>query len=59
VVVADTDGDSGEASGDGGAGQTEGEPVRYQVLCRQHHRAGDLGPGEPGPGQLTLGFDTH
>ncbi len=28
--------------------------VRYQVLCRPHHRAGDLGPGIPPPGQLTL-----
>ena len=30
-------------------------PVHYQVLCRAHHRAGDLGPGSPAPGQLTLG----
>ncbi|CAA9214084.1 MAG: Thymidine kinase [uncultured Corynebacteriales bacterium] len=30
-------------------------PVHYQVLCRAHHRAGDLGPGAPAPGQLTLG----
>jgi thymidine kinase len=39
VVVADT-----AAGGD----------VRYQVLCRQHHRAGDLGPSRPPPDQLTL-----
>lgn len=30
-------------------------PVHYQVLCRVHHRAGDLGPDSPAPGQLTLG----
>jgi thymidine kinase len=24
-----------------------GDDVRYQVLCRRHHRAGDLGPGAP------------
>jgi thymidine kinase len=40
VVVADT----------GAAGAEVG----YQVLCRQHHRAGDLGPNRPAPGQLTL-----
>jgi thymidine kinase len=28
-------------------------PVRYQVLCRVHHRRGDLG-GDVGRGQLTL-----
>lgn len=31
-----------------------GTDVRYQVLCRPHHRAGDLGPGSAPPGQLTL-----
>jgi thymidine kinase len=30
-------------------------PVHYQVLCRAHHRSGDLGPGSPAPGQLTIG----
>lgn len=40
VLVADTD-DEAE--------------VHYQVLCRQHHRAGDLGPAVPAPGQLVLG----
>jgi thymidine kinase len=25
-------------------GDTAGDGVRYQVLCRRHHRAGDLGP---------------
>ena len=39
VLVADTRGDA---------------EVHYQVLCRAHHRAGDLGPVVPGPGQLTL-----
>jgi thymidine kinase len=23
--------------------------VRYQVLCRRHHRSGDLGPRDSGP----------
>jgi thymidine kinase len=40
VLVADT---GGEAE------------VHYQVLCRAHHRSGDLGPGARAPGQLTLG----
>lgn len=39
VVVADTD--------------TGGEPVHYQVLCRLHHRHGDLGRAAGG-GQLSL-----
>lgn len=30
-------------------------PVHYQVLCRAHHRTGDLGPAAPAPGQLSLG----
>lgn len=44
---------------------TEGEQVliadtaddaetRYQVLCRRHYRAGDLGPSPAGPEQLPL-----
>jgi thymidine kinase len=28
--------------------------VRYQVLCRRHHRRGELGPTAAGPGQLAL-----
>jgi thymidine kinase len=28
--------------------------VRYQVLCRRHHRAGDLGPAARTAGQLRL-----
>ena len=28
--------------------------THYQVLCRAHHRSGDLGPGVRPPGQLTL-----
>jgi thymidine kinase len=40
VVVADTE---------------VGADVRYQVLCRAHYRAGDLGPARPPRGQLTLG----
>jgi thymidine kinase len=39
VVVADTD----------------GADVHYQVLCRRHHRRGDLGRQTP-PGQLSLGI---
>lgn len=39
VVVADTARDA---------------PVRYQVVCRRHFRAGLLGPGAAGPGQLRL-----
>ncbi|MGA8115612.1 MAG: thymidine kinase [Actinocatenispora sp.] len=31
-----------------------GERLRYQVLCRAHYRAGDLGPASPAPGQLPL-----
>jgi thymidine kinase len=38
VLVADTGGDA---------------DVHYQVLCRVHHRNGDLGPGVR-PGQLTI-----
>lgn len=29
--------------------------VRYQVLCRAHHRSGDLGPTTASAGQLPLG----
>ncbi|HEY3736482.1 MAG TPA: thymidine kinase, partial [Jatrophihabitans sp.] len=39
VVVADTD-------------PTANASVHYQVLCRMHHRRGDVGPD--GPDQLTL-----
>jgi thymidine kinase len=42
VLVADTDGGPDSAE------------VHYQVLCREHHRAGDLGPDVPAPGQLRL-----
>ena len=45
VVVGDTD---GSASGD----PAESD-VRYQVLCRAHHRRGDLGATTP-RGQLSL-----
>lgn len=34
-------------------GDTDGTEVRYQVLCRMHHRRGDLG-GDAVRGQLTL-----
>lgn len=36
-------------------GAAAGVEVRYQVLCRAHHRGGDVGPGGSTPGQLTLG----
>jgi thymidine kinase len=36
-------------------GDTGGEAdVHYQVLCRRHHRTGDLGPAAKAPGQLRL-----
>ncbi len=49
VVVADTAPAvvPGEDHGDSPA-------VRYQVLCRRHHRRGELGPTAAGPGQLAL-----
>jgi thymidine kinase len=49
VVVADTAPAvvPGEDPGDSPA-------VRYQVLCRRHHRRGELGPTAAGPGQLAL-----
>ena len=43
VVVADTVVDVGE--------------VHYQVLCRTHHRRGDLGPGAAGADERQLTFD--
>lgn len=42
VLVADTGSDA---------------EVRYQVLCRRHYRAGDLGPVRSAPGQLALEQD--
>jgi thymidine kinase len=40
----------------GGPDTADAEPadVRYQVLCRRHHRAGDLGPAARQPDQLRL-----
>lgn len=35
-------------------GDTADHDVRYQVLCRRHYRAGDLGPATPAAGQLEL-----
>jgi thymidine kinase len=43
VVVADT------AAPDGA-----GDDVRYQVLCRRHHRLGELGPAHPRQDELPL-----
>jgi thymidine kinase len=45
VLVADTGDQSPDAA-----------TVRYQVLCRMHHRSGELGPGT-GPGAETTGGD--
>jgi thymidine kinase len=35
-------------------GDLDGDQVRYQVLCRRHYRAGDLGPRAGDPDQLRL-----
>jgi thymidine kinase len=35
-------------------GDTAGERVRYQVMCRRHYRRGELGPDQPAAGQLSL-----
>lgn len=42
--------------GDVAEGGFDDEPddVHYQVLCRRHHRAGELGPTTPPAGQLRL-----
>jgi thymidine kinase len=45
VVVADTTDDAASSVSD--------IPVHYQVLCRRHHRSGDLGPSS-GAGTLPL-----
>lgn len=34
-------------------GDTSGDSVRYQVMCRRHYRTGDLGPVVPVVGQLA------
>ena len=46
VVIGDTTAD--------GAVDTPPADVHYQVLCRRHHRAGDLGPAARAEGQLRL-----
>jgi thymidine kinase len=43
VVIGDTTDDT-----------TDDSEVHYQVLCRRHHRAGDLGPAARAAGQLRL-----
>jgi thymidine kinase len=48
-VVADI-----AAAGDVDRGAAAPAEVRYQVLCRRHHRAGDLGPATQPAGQLRL-----
>ena len=34
-----------EVDGAHGVGSADEHDVHYQVLCRRHHRAGELGPG--------------
>ncbi len=48
VVIGDTDPE------EDGSGPRADLDVRYQVLCRRHHRAGDLGPAARAAGQLRL-----
>lgn len=40
------------------AGDADQQDVHYQVLCRAHHRRGDLGARPPTAGQLTLDVGT-
>jgi len=49
VVVADT-----APAELPGSESVHAPAVRYQVLCRRHHRRGELGPTAAGPGQLAL-----
>ncbi len=51
VVIGDTD---RSGAGEPAVGPAAGPEVRYQVLCRRHHRAGDLGPAAATAGQLRL-----
>jgi len=44
-VVAGVVAREGEQVVIGDTGEDASHEVRYQVLCRRHHRAGDLGPG--------------
>lgn len=53
VVVADT-ATAPDAPGTLDSSSAEAPEVHYQVLCRTHHRRGDLGTTAPGRGQLTL-----
>jgi thymidine kinase len=55
-IVGDRVAREGEriVTGDTGTGDNEAAAVRYQVLCRAHYRAGDLGPSAPAAGQLPL-----
>lgn len=57
VVVADTapHGTQGAAPGSD-AGRDVEPAVRYQVLCRAHHRRGELGPSRPEAEQPQLDF---
>ncbi len=53
VVVADTEQSVVETSASARF-EAEFTTVRYQVLCRRHYRAGDLGPVTGNHGQLRL-----
>ncbi len=55
VVVADTSvvADTAVVAETGAGDSRDGHDVHYRVLCRMHHRRGDLG-GTAGRGQLTL-----
>jgi thymidine kinase len=55
VVIGDTATTGAAPSADDPADPSaDADDVRYQVLCRRHHRAGDLGPLARAEGQLRL-----
>ncbi|MEV0968057.1 thymidine kinase [Microtetraspora glauca] len=53
VVIADTGAGAPAAEPDGAAETM----VHYRVLCRRHHRTGDL--GEPSPAEAAAGREAH
>ncbi|MCC5576955.1 thymidine kinase [Microtetraspora sp. AC03309] len=53
VVIADTGAGTPAAEPDGAAETM----VHYRVLCRRHHRTGDL--GEPSPAEAAAGREAH
>ncbi|GAA2385045.1 thymidine kinase [Dactylosporangium salmoneum] len=44
----------GDTTADGAVPDTSPADVHYQVLCRRHHRTGNLGPAARAGGQLRL-----